>query len=526
MRNFRRLPVAVALVLCLCGALAVSACSNSEPRRQSQNVMRELDKAQRLYARVSEMLDNAVFKVNGEVAPVRIELDDRGNPIRKRAGVVKITWAEGPSRKAIDAIDRAEAILKDALKNNPAADGATRALSQSMLAKVLVQKAYCRTITADQAAASANDAAHEAHRTMLVLREQANLLAFIDRLLTLGNGDMEEAISKAGQAVASLDKRIRARRQDVLRKKADRDSFEKQAAALGDRARSFRQQSDLARGGKSLELFDRAQGYEKRANALLFKVERIEQETAILQAETGDLEMERNSAMQREKVARGLLAERGAAARVRQVKRRTIAAAQAAAKAGVQAFLAANADACENLAAAQSAALDDYAQAALLLKKAAMSDRKTPAYIAAQAAALTAAAAVETSSLVMKQANDLLVEHASALWRGMGWKLPAELVRIRQYTADPDKVRKAAIAKYYEAAELYDQAAQRVDSLYKWSYQELAAGAYYNVARLNKDSDALDKASSAVSAALDGQRSSPYLEGAVRLESLIKNLSD
>ena len=71
--------------------------------------------------------------------------------------------------------------------------------------------------------------------------------------------------------------------------------------------------------------------------------------------------------------------------------------------------------------------------------------------------------------------------------------------------------------------DLYEGAARRVDRLHRWTYQTQAANAYYLMARLNKDSNALDKAKAAIAAALNGKRSSPYLKDAVRLESLINS---
>ncbi|MCD6364513.1 MAG: hypothetical protein J7M14_01430 [Planctomycetes bacterium] len=511
--------MAVALLIGVIAALP--GCSDNSSRHAGRNILAEIDKAQRLYGRAAAMLADVAFEVDGRPAPVFKKVGDPD----------KITWSEGPvNPQAWAALEQADSALRQVKKDNSQAPGDVKALADQVLARVLVLKAYCRSLEARDARGAVTDGIDAARDTIAVMRGNISLLSYLDRLATISDEDITTIISKAVDTVARLKILIQRKEYDKSRRTRNRNALRERSARLSAKAGDLRQQSDLARGVKSLELFDESQVYERQATQLGFNIQEAEYAIESLKLDINELKLQIAAATQRQALAEAILADRKKDAKYRDTVRSSASATLEEMRIRAESYVGAIADACGKLTAAEDDVLKYYAKAAKLMKSAKFRagaerrGRKAKAgsgeNFAAQASVLASAGALQAQSLLVEQSKSLLVAEVTELWPKLGHEVPAAVADIQGYLPDPGEVRQAALEAYEQAGDLYEKASRVAEKNHKWLYQAHLASVHYALDKLGKEG-ALDEAREVIAVAVEGKRASPYLEDAVQMERMI-----
>jgi hypothetical protein len=505
---YRRSGLVVAVVVIgIAGLLSAPGCSDSSDRASGRKLLESVWKSQRLSARAAAMLANVVLKVDDDYAPV----------FAKVRGPVKVVAPVGiqVNPKAIAALEEAESLLRTAIREADQAPKETLALAGQTLAHVLRLKGSCGASQAANARGRLLSAVVGAQQNARVIREHLSLLAFAKQLAQADDSDLEQMLAEADTAVTKLDEKVQGETTVVADERDRSRKLEEQMLALNAKARELRAQSDRAGGEQSLALFDKAQELEREGTGYLSQIEKLELATASREAMIAELRADADGARRRQAIAKEMLVARRQGADARdQISQRAAEALEASIRKMEEQDLPEMVDLCKQLTASEQEGLASYAAAAQALKTV----RDVPAD---QAAIAAAAGDLEGQSLLIQEELQRLSQEIKVLWGAQQREIPEGVSVLTNYMPEPDKVRASVATRFEETAKLYQQAGRSADRQEQWIYQAHEANAYYRVARLRRDADALQKAREAIERALEGRREAPLMRDAVRLEAMI-----
>ena len=459
------------LVLALwAGVVCVPAgCSDARARRASKNILQEMEKAQRQYGQALSLMAGTPYKVRGEFAPLEQVATINSDQIEPVA-------PEPMNPKALAVLDSAEKAMETALRENDAAEQSVKDLGYAMLGRISVLKGQYHEAGASAVRDKAHRALAQAEPKIASMRAQTGLLAYYEQLAAASDDDVRTLLSSASSDASRLDQQAAAIRAETATLKETVKQLEELNGQLTAEARSFRIESRVATGDKSLELFDKFQAKQVEANRNEYKIAAAEERIAALARELELVELEASAAKGRTKVAEELLKRRTARRDFGLQERQAIVGSLGKARRSVEEFLDSAAEACGGARKVEADAVGAYQRAAERFARLRAPQGGSPAgdpeMLAQQAAALMAEARVHVSRLQLQDHNDRIVKDVSKLWpsiqpttqpatQSTQPALPASLAMLGSYMASPEQVRQQAQDKLQQAVELYETAIGR-----------------------------------------------------------------
>jgi len=494
--------VLVAAILAA-GLVGMSGCSESRKTRASRELLGKVSLADKRYARALALLANPVYKVAGESVPA-------GSGAAGQAEI-EVAPVGQLHPEVMDLLGQIEQDLTAALADADKADASDVALARMTLASAHALKGYCQMILAGEARQRLNATRSKAEDVLAAVTVKAGLVDYYQALASLGDEDLSAARRQAiaEQAavedhIKDIDERLAAMAED---KKTQAGTFQEKNAVA--RAMSIEAGTGSAKEG--MEKLQKALVLKALANKAESAMAEIERETAVLDSRRTALQVDlagtqaKIAAADQEIVARRDLAASNKAG---------VSAAQVALKAEqdeLGELVAAMAQACDELAAAQARASDAYDLALSQLKQAAPAE---PAVADVRRAdVLMSSADVKAQSLASMQANASFLDGLRRYLANAGADsgIAAVAGKLASFVAKPEVAKDSAAKQYQEAADLYKKALSRADRDHRWAYQGQLAAAYAGLYQLNGDAQSLQAARETLAEALKGNEFSPYL---------------
>lgn len=517
--------VVFVMILSVAGSLMVTGCSDSPSRSQGRDILQEVNKAQRLYERAMMIMGGAVFEVGGQMPPF---LPATG----KKISVSDITMLPETqlNPKVLDDLNKAAKILRKALQDNADAPKTGKSLARETLARVLMFKGYCESFKSAVSRSEMAGTIDGVRRSMCVIRNYEATLAYLDKLISSSDKDVRGMISTTKLKVSGLQSKILKTDKEIAEKQRESVSLKRKIDQINAKYRELKQQSDSAKGLKSLELFKNALNYKGTAGKFRFQLSQVKHDMECLKTDVSDLRTQLASARKMLKIATDTIGKREEKIASLRESREVIVQALTKARKDVEGAggVSGLADIYGRFAEADKKALSYYREAAEFFKKAGQGTpvRDSVDTLCGEALALISSGALQANSLQVKGAVSSLVDDVSALWKKRGYKLIPGLEKIRQYAGQGEKVRKSAGEKFAKAAKLYQKVEKAAATKVKWIYQTHLANAYYRLSQVQKDSNSLQKAKTAIAKAVKGKSKSPYLVFAVQLEQMINRAGE
>jgi len=526
----------LARVAAITALLTIAAAGCSDPKRTADRKVREeVDAAQRLAYKALGLMAGAVYKVDGQVAPL---IPPRG----RAAEVTDVQPAAALHPRAWEDLEAAERRLSEVLRQHgQAASDDIQGLAYATLGQVLIVKGHYQDFSAKAPRDEAMEAIVQAERDCLTAGAWAALL---DRQEQSGSdvaAEAEKMLSSARSDIEGLKTRIAQTTETMASFRKTIQSLQARSEELIPKARNLRVDIQLASGQKGMELIDQVLSLEKEVNENASSIAGIEGNLELREAELRDLEEARKEAEARVEVASSIIEARQATATRRAGEQASVRAALD--KARSQARQAADrvVGACRDAAKAEDVAADAYDLAAKKLEHAVRLQDSSgrAAALGEQADALWALGNLQARRLELRGRCLRLVERISAAWaadqpapqEAEGAKAaerpksppPEFAMAILQYLPEAEQVRTAAEANYELAAGLYGQAADSVAPQVRWLYQGHQAAVHLAFHQLTNRYDVLLKARTTLDEALKDKRESPYLAYLLDLERLAKS---
>jgi len=531
-RMMRRI-AAVALA-----TLAIGGCSDTQ-ESADQKAIQEIDAAGRLVSKATGMMSGAVYKVDGEYAP----LTRAGRP---RGEVTEVQPAWTPHPQAWQDLETAENKLSEALRTYGQASEGIQASAYSAMGQVLLAKGWYQDLSANAARQEASEAIGQAEKACLASGAWAAMLERVQ-----GTSDVEaqarEMLSSARAEIEGLNAQIAETSQSIASIRQQVQSLQARNEEIIPQARNLRVDIQLAGGDKGLELTEQVLAIEKEINANASGIAKLEGDLELREARRQESQEAKKRAEARVAAATSIL-EGGQASAVRQAQdQAAVRAAMEKARNDARQATDRVIAACAVAAQAENLAADAFDLAAKKSQHAAGLGAGT-ARAAAQseeADALWSLANLQARRLRLRRQCVRLTECLAEAWA----ESPAVAVKaddsptatrparqiakpslpppefakpLLEYMTEAEETWKSAAGNYQRAAELYGEAAESVPPQARWVYQGHQAAAYLALHQLTNQTDALALARTILEEALKDKRESPYLASLVDLEKLAK----
>jgi len=469
--------------------IGLVGCGDSKQRRAGRNILDELDKAQRRYQRALALMANPVYTIAGEYAPLKKHRD--ASPAE-----IKLPPVGTLNPKAFKVLVDAGEGLEAVLAANKAAPATDKALAKAMLGRIGALKGRYKGILASQAREKAGEAVGRADRAASLMRVHAAMIAYYDKLLSLGDTDVRATLAGATGDVNKLAGQIRKIDEELDATKAQQKALTALNEKLTGEARDRRRDSRLTEGREALDLLAKAQAKQSQINKNTTTLSRLEIAKRARTDKRGRLELELKLAKRREKTAQDILKSRSTQFRDNTDRRQEMQKALEQARKSAQETARQVVEAQKEAAKAEKDAAGFYDEAIKWLADARseLPGRRDPAALAEEAEVQMAWAGVKLSSLELQQDCDRL---AAVMEKNGAPQIAADL---RSYPGDSDAQRQEARKRLLEAVGLCEKAVSAAAGDMRSTYRVLLASAYYDLYRCSdrQDQTFMDKASAAL----------------------------
>ena len=496
-------------------AVALSGCSDNKARHAGKELRGQVNNAQRLCNRAMTLMRNVVFvdKTTKETSPLSKKITDPG-----QIEFPKLAKAVNP--KAIDALDKAAAILKDAIEKYAGdADKADVALAYLQQARTHALRAHYQRAAASVARIKVLQFIQKVEQAAQGLRTKTVAVRYYSLLAAEKNKQAQETLklekAKALQLTGALKEldgeigELKAKK-EVLSRLRDKRDIEARDLLVKSRQPA---PNDPA----GLEMLEKALAKQSEVGKADAQIAGIEGEIDVLNTRRGTLALKLDLAKSIQRIMQAILkASRGSVAKS-QAELETAKTALTEDAVKVDSDTRLLADLCKDFGDREklaeeclSQAVDAWAKALLL-----MGDR-TREVAAQKGDTHMAWAQLNTSRLRFRARIDRFADAMKALWEKVN--RPGSVHGMGQaYLADAADVKKQAETQYQQAVESYDKAlsASDVGPQLRWADQGQLATAYIGLYQLTGDKETRDEARNLLAKALEDRESSPYLKALV-----------
>ena len=543
--NNSRLGVALTLGL----SLAAVGCEDSPARQAEKRVMVEVDRAERLCDRAESMLEDAVFKVDRDFAPLFNVLEDTTPTV-----TIDLEMVDQLNPKAVGALEAARKAIKGVVRET-AADKGVLALANEALARVRAMQGGCADRNANVVRARIARTVAAVRSKILIARAHLGVQNFVDDLAGPG-AQVAERIQKrldeVKAEIVALRTRIRTQQTEADKQAALRTKLLAEATGLREEQRQLEQKESLAKGDERIVLIKQVEDKEIKAEGILVRVKGIEDLIADMKAADVRLNKVVEVAEVRQTMIQALADERKSAGDSHGTARKAEDNLLEAVLAQIGDGLKAVEKDWVELARLERGAQECYGDAADLLDKAqGLAGRSGASMPAKEGRAWIANARLDVVTLPQHHTNVLLGRTIENLWRevarrkrtGLGAagaqealppQVKAALARItslpsldRKPGSEGDKAvsaadrKKAAAAKFRRAQRAFRTAVQRGRPPLMWVDRGHLALALYMAALCTEGPEAsksLKEAQDEIVDALKDKRESPHVRALLDIE--------
>jgi len=455
----------ILVVACIVVVVALGFWPQASGHGQGQSLGEAADMARRLHSKAVSLMGGPKFKAGQQLPPVYVAVKETD------ITVLEVT-AQNPN--ALDALDKAEALLAAAIKKNPAAEKVAKTMAYRVLGRVLALKGYYHECAAGNAIRRADEQLAKMDRAVAALRGMTAVVKHLAPKAQAGDSDVEKIKSTAEDVIRRLTGEIGAQKQVIGGLVKQRDAQLELARVHGDKASELRAESASAAGVKGRQRLEESLKERNIAGKAARKADDIELEIHNARSRLAELTLAASLEGKHKEAAAKLLDERAkerAAIREQLGKAGKIAAAE---RKNIEDIARAMMTACREVDRAQQAAEAQYKAAVEAMRKSRGFSPPAGAAEAAgaQAEVMMGLAKMYVSVVEICRSVENLADRLKDLWEGSS--LPGQAPQAEEmarFAARIDQAKEDASENYKRAAETYQKATLRAKPQLRWSYQ-------------------------------------------------------
>ncbi|HUT61675.1 MAG TPA: hypothetical protein VNA25_27870 [Phycisphaerae bacterium] len=513
--------VAVLLSGTLACMVGLGGCSDESTRRASRNLRREVAESQRSYAKALRLLGNPVYE------------DARGRPVRLPGAEIedpeqiKVLPPEALHPDALGFLD--PNALDKALDENAAADPADKSLAHGQAGRVWELKAFYHGALASNGRSELQELLAKAQVQVYALQLQAGRLKHLDALLAMTPAEAKALLGSAGKQAQDKGAELKTLEGQIAtltnRGKALRTKYE----GLAREAVDLRLQGNALTGKKGLDLTEQAIAKQSQANQASSELAGIENTLVTMQSQRKSLAAEVRLAEALQALANDTISAATTQAASYKTARDGVVARIADGQKDMDRLVGEMTELIAKVRDDEDKATNAYALAGTHLEKAetVLSPQAGTNPTAKRADVAAALAELYGRSLRLRGRLDALSQQLKLLWPAL--QRPNEMPEAygtlaSKYIVDPDKTKEIAQKSCQDAVDFCTRMIPKVDRLHRWVYQGQIGSAYLSLYQVGGDREYLSKADEALSEALQGKETSPYLADIREIRSYVQVL--
>ena len=509
MQEYKRLVGVLWVAVGLTG-IASTGC-RKDPR---SDLAKAADKARRLCDQACGHLNDPVYKIGGEFAPLTAE-----KPGKADGNSITLVPAGTLNERAWKALELADSELTAALGSSGDASAADKALAHAVLARVLAAKGYHQAILAAQKRDQAWLLLRKMEDAAIEMADHGKRVGSCDQLLAVTDPTLGQMATKAdADATAAAGKitGLKTKIADLAKQKASLIAANEKLLA---EARKLRVASRLAPVLKGIELFDQARAKEDEATANSTKITEIEDANQVLVADIQTIELDVSAAAKRKTDAAKIAGDRSRDKADIQTRRDGFVRLLTDAQKQVETLAGQVIEVCGKAGADEQAAVEAYGKGAAqydsydkVTAKGKGGAKADPAIWALYGDLRLARADLRVRQLALQERITHMVGEVTKLWSGLPVQkdVPGVVGQVTGYLAAADQAKKDATEDFRWAVKDYEKARPAVRRELQWAYRLQVAAACAGMYRLTADQDAQKQGTEALDALTD-EAGSPYV---------------
>ena len=478
--------LAIIIVAAVC-AVAVTALITMWPqlpeRSEAESLRQATDTAKRMHNQALSLIAGPKFKVGQRLPPLYEEI---------KASEITVLDVTAQNPNALEALEKAESELLAAIKAAPQAELAAKSMAYRVLGGILALKAYYHQCAAANMIHRINTEMSRLDAAIAIQRALMNSAKLLAQKAATSDDDVKQMKTDGESAAAELKEKIQAREQAIAELTKQRDAQVKQALEHEEKSSRLRVRSTIALGSEGMDLLEQALKEKSLSNQATRKAEDLETEIGNANSRLAELKLSAAAAARGIEAAEELLTGRATARQSAKDQLEKTNQAYARERKNMETIALALKGACDDAAEAEGLVNEQYAGALEAMRRSC--DFAPPA---GQAEALASEGEVLMASVKLPVALDVIRRSVGAaggrvteLWHDSGLDAP-QAAAMQKFAQPADDAKKKAAQNYRRAAEMYQEAASKVDQRLRWTYQ----GREYQarVGRFRLTGDATDK---------------------------------
>ncbi|MDP7636030.1 MAG: hypothetical protein QF577_00635 [Phycisphaerae bacterium] len=432
---------------------------------QGQSLREAADIARRLHSKAVSLMGGPKFKAGQQLPPVY------GAVKETDITVLEVT-VQNPN--ALAALEKAEALLAVAIRENPAAEKVSKTMAYGMLGRVLALKGCYQEFAAGNAIRRADEQLTKMDRAIANLRGMTAVVKHLAPKAQASDSDVEKVKSTAEDVIRSLTVEIEAQKRGIGGLDKQRNAQLELVRVHGNKASELREKVATATGAKGRQLLEKSLKERSIAGKAAREIDDIDFKMHNARSRLAQLTLAASLEGKRKETAAKLLDDRAkerAAVRENLGKAGEIAAAE---RKNIENIAQALMTTCRDVDRAEQAAEVQYKAAVEAMKKSRGFSPPTGAAEAAgaQAEIMMGLAKMYVSVVEICRSVGDLADRLKDLWEGSS--LPGQVPQAEEMARFATRIEQAkedASGNYKRAAEIYKEAALLAKPQLRWSYQ-------------------------------------------------------
>ena len=479
--------LAVIIVAAVCAVVVIVLITmwpQLPQRSEAESLRQATDTAKRMHNQALSLIAGPKFKVGQQLPPLYEKI---------KASEITVLDVTAQNPNALETLEKAESGLSAAIKAAPQAESAAKSMAYRMLGRILALKAYYHQCATANAIHRINTEMSRLDAVIAVQRTLMNSAKLLAQKAEASDDDVKQMKTDAESAAAELKEKIQAREQAIAELTKQRDAQVKQAHEHEEKSSRLRVRSTIALGSEGMDLLEQALKERSLSNQATRKASDLETEIGNAGSRLAELNLSAAAAARSIEAADELLTGRATARQSAKDELEKTKEDSARERKNMETIALALKKACDDTARAEGLVNEQYAAALNAMRR---SRDFAPAPSAAEAAAgegevLMASVKLSVALDVIRRSVGAAGGRLTKLWQDSSLDAP-QAEAMQKFAQPADDAKKKAARDYRRAAEMYQEAASRVDEALRWTYQ----GREYQarVGRFRLTGDATDKA--------------------------------